>query len=475
MKIFKSIKSNYDFPAVITKEKTYSYREIDELSGRFAFSLKDKIQSHEYIPLLAGHDINFILSVLALWKLNAVPVPINSRLSDEEKITLIKFTSSSSVINLNDKPLDDLLLRNQIQSINKIRFSEKEISADEIAEEETGVVIFTSGTTGKPKGVELSFNNLFSSFETGNKILHQTKDDRWLASLPFYHIGGFQIFVRAFLSGASVVISSSLKTENIAESIAEFHPALASFVTMQLKRLIEAGVNPNKIKTALIGGGFIEEKLIKEAYKKGWNCVKVYGSSETASFITALTREDFEIEPGSAGRPLPPNEIKILDESGNELLPNNSGEIAVKSPAVMKSYLYDEEETKKKFQNDFYLTGDIGYLNEDGFLFIEARRTDLIISGGENINPFEVEAAIIQHPKIKEACVVGIEDKDWGHIAAAAIVSEKDLDEDELRNYLKEKIASYKIPKRIIFIDELPKTSLGKVKREEVRKSLSEK
>jgi acyl-CoA synthetase (AMP-forming)/AMP-acid ligase II len=195
---------------------------------------------------------------------------------------------------------------------------------------------------------------------------------------------------------------------------------------------------------------------------------KVYGSSETSSFVTMIEAKDILRKITSSGKILQKNEIFILSESGQKLPAGKSGEIAVKSDSVMKGYINNEKETSNKSKNGMYLSGDIGYLDEEGYLFVEARRNDLIVSGGENINPAEVQNAIFENPDIKDCYVFGLEDKTWGHIAVAVVVKSSEID-IKLKEFLKTKIAGYKIPKKIIYVKQIPKTSLGKIEKGKVR------
>lgn len=337
----------------------------------------------------------------------------------------------------------------------------------------TAVIIFTSGSTGKPKGVMLSFKNLFASAVNGNGAINYELNDKWLASLPFYHIGGFSIIVRALLFGNSVVIPP-LKIKDLVFSLNNFNPSLISFVSAQIQRLIGLNYHPStKIKDVLLGGGFIDEDLCRSALQKGWPVSRVYGSSETSSFIAYVGKENLINKTKSSGKALSKNQILILDEKGNKLKVNQSGEIVVKSDAVMKGYLFNQEETKVKLSDGFYYTGDIGYIDEEGYLFVEARRSDLIITGGENVNPIEVEKHLNNIKEISESCVFPFEDTEWGQKISAAVVINKKISEEKIKEILKKKIASYKIPKLFFFVDNLPKTSLDKIKRQEIKEKFN--
>jgi O-succinylbenzoic acid--CoA ligase len=469
---------------IITSEETFNYHSIIQSCSHRAVLLKDLgVEKNSIVPILCNHSLDFIVSVFSLWMLEAIPVPINIKLSLSEVEDQIRFLKCRNIIT--DNSFKNKLNLTGINEIN-IGSIEPESESSKINftydESRTAVILFTSGSSGKPKAVELSFSNLISSAKIGNEYLKQTPDDHWLASLPFYHIGGFSIIFRALMFGTGIILPADLKTKSLHSCILRkesfgqsFSPSLISLVSIQIQQLIETKIKPSdKLRHVLLGGGSLDSNLMNEALSKGWNVSKVYGSTETASFVTVLSPKEFKLKPESAGKPIPPNEIFIVDENGNDLQANTEGEIAVKSPAVMKGYGNDETATKQKLKNGLYFTGDFGYKDEDGYLYVINRRSDLIVTGGENVNPVEVENIILSFPKVNEVCVFGIDDIKWGQKIVAAIVSESSqkFNLDELKDFLEHKIAPFKIPKEIFFVDELPKTELGKVRLTDVKNLL---
>ena len=458
-----------DVDAIRTTKRILDYSALRDVVAHTAFQLKELgIAPDDKTAVLYNHNADFIIRILALWQIGAVPVPVSTRFTEPEIDELLENTDCNSIII--DEDLSHLKLNSQkLQVSNDAKPKERFLTEEELNPEKTAVIIFTSGSSGKAKGVELSFNSLLQSAKIGNQLLNQTSGDRWLASLPFYHIGGFSIISRALVFSASIDIPDSLNTEGLTASLDEFHPTLISLVPTQLKRLIENSVNPDKeLRYTLLGGGHVDNKLFSSAMYDGWNPVKVYGATETSSFVTALTADEWLDKPKSAGKPLKPNLIKIVSESRFPLNAGDVGEIAIYSPALMKGYYNNESETEEKLEDGFYFSGDVGYLDADGYLFIEAKRTDLIISGGENVNPLEVEKAITEHPDIDDAVVFPVKDEEWGELVAAAIVMKENSDKidlETLENFLKKEIAGYKIPKKIFFENELPKSDLGKVLR----------
>ncbi len=433
------------------------------------------IKEGDNVAILSDNNPDFILITFSLWKLKAVPVPINIKLLSGEIEEQIAFADCKFV--LINKNLQIKITKHTSRIIHfPFKYNAAITAANKkYNKKETALLMFTSGSSGKSKAVILTFENLMESFRIGNQILNQNENDRWLASLPFYHIGGFSIFIRTYLAGASVIIPDSLKIEDIIIAIKSYKPSLASFVSAQLQELIKNNIKPNKeLRNILIGGGFTSEELSLKAVKKGWKITKVYGSTEVSSFVSAITYNEIINRPGSSGKALYPNKISIVNEN-KEIMPGNVlGEVIVKSPAVTKGYYKNPEETLSKLINKFYYTGDIGFKDKDGYLFIEARRNDLIVSGGENILPKEVESVILTHPFVKDVFIFGIEHNKWGQEVSAAIVLRKDkkIVPSELKIFLKNKLPSYKIPRKIFFINEIPRSTLGKVQKEKLLNSL---
>lgn len=446
--------------AIRTDSESITYKHLFELSDKISRSINSILLTEQkYVPVLSSNSSEFIIITIALWNSGLVPVPLNIRWTEKE-ISDVIFNNNFEIILFEGEFSDRL----SSLSINKLSFDDLfNINSESFQKRfnDEAVVIFTSGSSAQPKGVVHTFDSLVNSILNGSKILNQNIGDRWLASLPFYHIGGFQIICRALSSGCEIIIPTDLRIESIKKSINKFKPTHISLVAAQLKRLIEENTLPAQtLKMSLIGGGFSEDNLLLEAARKGWNPVRVYGSTETASFVTAAKAEEIISKPDTAGRAVENVKIKISSE----------GEIHISTKSLFKNYLNDEKARDEKIENDFFHSGDLGKIDADEYLFVEARRTDLIVSGGENINPIEVENALLKIPYIKEACVFPIQDEHWGQIAAAALVTDGIIDEEYLKNELKKNLAAFKIPKKFFFIDRLPKTSLGKIERDKIRK-----
>ncbi|MCX6151713.1 MAG: o-succinylbenzoate--CoA ligase [Ignavibacteriales bacterium] len=464
-------------PVIYFDNVVISYREFEErilIATNKLISLG--INQGTHVTLISENNLDSITILFSLWNISAVPIPLNIRLIDDELDNLIIHSESEFILvhqNLKKR------LTNNSASIRKIIFPLSEDYNNEIPfcensfkENNTALIIYTSGTTNLAKGVMLSFHNLISSALTSSSHFNFQNNDKWLVSLPLYHIGGIQILFRAIIFGSSVIIPKSLKTEDLINAIVEFKPTQISLVPTTLNRLIEKNISPySELRNVFLGGGPSDEILLKRAIELGWNVIKVYGSTETSSMVTSVCINENPEKINSSGKSLGSNIIKIVDDKNNRLPQNQTGEIVVCGNSVMQGYWNDPEETNKRSINNEYFTSDIGYLDSDGYLYIDSRRDDIIISGGENINPTEIEQEIFKYPNVREVCVVGLKDNEWGQIVAAAIVPitpEKILSADLLK-FLKCKLAGFKLPKQFLVLQQLPKTQLGKIKREEVR------
>ena len=459
--------------AIITSSLIYTYEQLrQKVLTNASYLKKHNISSGDRIGIIGQNEIDYVINVLALWQLSAVPVPINWGMNESEIDKQLNLANCKSVLVQKDiKQKLRSTTSNQIEypfdiDIDGALFIREKFSANDPA-----VIIFTSGSTNQSKGIILSFNSLYNSGINSNQLLRYSRSDRWLASLPFYHIGGFSIITRALIFGIPLIIPDSLSTKDLDASLKKLQPTFISLVAAQLKKLVDDGISPNpELKNCLIGGGFSNQELLMKAYDLGWPINTVYGSTETSSFVTALLKDETIIKPNSVGRAVPTNQIQITNENGDELKPFEIGEIAIRSNSLMLGYL-DTTETDEVIKNGSYYTGDIGYLDEDGYLFIEGRKNYLISTGGENVNPVEVENALNCHPLIEEAAVFPLKDKVWGEIVAASIVLKNEkqiLNEYEIKEFLKGRISGFKIPKKIFIEDQLPKTELGKTQKDKL-------
>jgi len=464
MDVFDKIFQN-DSLTIIFKDKTIGCGELKKKVLAAAYYLIEKnIKENERVVILGNNSSDFVILILALWKIGAVPVPLNSNFTAIELQNLIELITPKTV--LIDKTLNKTpQIENQSRIDYPFEFSE--VGSTQIFKpfsnlDRTALIIFTSGSSGKPKGAKLSFNNLIKSAEAQNNFLELGQEDKYLASLPFYHIGGFSIITRTLLSGGVIIIPDSFKIETTIDEITKYQPKSVSLVPTQLKRMIERDfMPPNSLKNVLLGGSYLDNKLISEAIKNGWKIIKVYGSTETCSFITAKIINSEKDISNSLGKVIGKNEIKIM-----------YGRIAVKGESIMQGYL---NQPANFTDEGFFITEDYGRINTNYELLIDGRREDIIISGGKNISVTEIENIIIEFDKIEDAVVIGLKDDEWTEIVAVvAVPFENEIFPlADLNNFLSKKIAGFKLPKKLFFVDEIPRNEMGKVMRRELLKIIN--
>ncbi len=446
-------RENPDAPAIITGTSELTFRRLYDKAQRLAASLSEQgVTAGSHVALVSHNSKKYVLLIHALMLLRAVIVPINIRLTDEEISKQIAFADCSHVF-AGDK-------------IDKLNAGKNHPSKDTI------LLMFTSGTSGDPKCVELTYENVFYS-AVGTKLrLQITGQDSWLLSLPLYHIGGFSIIIRSVIFGIPVVIPSSLDVVDIIAAIGDYNPTVLSLVPTMMKRLIEHGAQPgDSHKAVLLGGGPVPESLLERCTGSGWKIAATYGSTETSSQIATRNPIDSK-NPGSAGQQMPFNRIRVIDPAGNEVSPGTEGEITVQSPSLMKGYYKRRDLTDTVIRDEWYYTGDYGYCTGDNYLYVVSRRSDLIVSGGENVNPLEVEEVLRGHSAIRDVCVFPYADIEWGEVVAAVVVTgDDDLTTDVITGFLAGKLSSYKIPKKIFFTESLPYSEHGKLNRSAIRKA----
>ncbi|PCR90127.1 class I adenylate-forming enzyme family protein [Natrinema ejinorense] len=348
--------------------------------------------------------------------------------------------------------------------------------ATTLERDRTHLLMFTSGTSGEPKAVRLTVGNLVASATASAFRLGVLPDDRWLCCLPMYHMGGLAPIVRSTLYGTTAVIQRAFDPRETARVIDEYDITGVSLVPTMCKRLLEAGWEPpESLRFALLGGAPASRELLERCRERGVPAHPTYGMTETASQIATATPAETATHEGTVGRPLSGTDVTVVDEEGTVLGPGEQGELVVSGPTVTPGYL-DGDRTDAAFGDHGLHTGDVGYRDEGGRLWVLNRRSDRIVTGGENVDPGEVVAALRVHPAVDDAAVVGLSDPEWGERVAALVVPEAgaagSLEPASLLAHCDERLAGFKRPKTIGFCDALPRTASGTVDREAVRERL---
>ena len=343
-------------------------------------------------------------------------------------------------------------------------------------DDEPLLVCYTSGSTGKPKGVLLTQRAIAANAESSAAMHDMTADDRILTTLPLFHVGGLNNQTTPALRvGATVVLHPRSDVEPTFDAIERERITLTVLVPAQLEAMMAhprwTSADLSSLRMITTGSTVVSEKLIRDVHARGIPMAQVYGATETCPIAAYQRRED-AARVGSAGRPAKGCELRIVDDYARDVAPGASGEILVRGTNVMRGYWNDRAATDAALVDGWFHTGDVGHFDADGFLWVDGRKKDMIISGSENIYPAEIENVLIESPDIAEASVVGRPDERWGEVVVAVVVRHpgSTIDAGGVLALLEGRIARFKHPKDVVFADALPKTALGKVRKEEVRR-----
>ena len=449
---------------------------LDEATDRVAAGLQASgIAPGDRVALLAEPSFETLAVLVGIGRAGAVAVPLSTRLVQREIVRGLAETTPALLVHDPDHAIPGgghgvpaLLLADLAARSEGV--ARRSVDVDPAA---PALVVLTSGTTGRPKAAVLSHAALAASAAAWSEALPPASG--WLLCLGLAHVAGLGVAWRALGSGVPVHLASSEPASLGAALSGPEAPSHVSLVPAQLGRLLDAAADappPPSLRAVLLGGAPIPADLVRRANAAGWPVVPTYGLTEAGSGVTAMPADEAGQLPGSSGRPLPGVAVRIAEPG-----PDGVGEIQVRTPAAFSGYLGAAAETAAAFTGDGWLrTGDLGRLDASARLFVVDRRDDLVISGGENVRPAEVEAVIAAHPAIADVGVSGRPDRSWGSIPVAGIVLRRgvpDPGDDALRTWCAERVAAFKVPAAFVRLDALPRTSAGKLRRAELRDRLT--
>ena len=359
-------------------------------------------------------------------------------------------------------------------------------------EDDTTIIMFTSGTTGTPKGVMLSHNS-FSSYILSNVApVDPDVDERNILTVPLYHIAGIQSMMAAVYGGRTIVIQRQFEPADWMRLVQEEKANRAMMVPTMLKMLLDhpdfTKYDLSSLEVITYGAAPMPVEVIKQAIQKlpGTRFINAFGQTETASTITMLPPEAHDITSGtpeemeiklkrlsSIGKPLDDVEVRIVDEDGNDVQQGEVGEIIARGQRLMKGYWNREDATRETLRNGWLYTGDLGYFDDEDYIFLAGRAKDFIKRAGEMISPEEVEQVLQSHPAVDEVAIIGVPDVDWGERVMAVVVTRRgqEVAGEELIEYCHQRLASYKRPESVVFVSELPRNPMGKVVKRQLRES----
>jgi o-succinylbenzoate---CoA ligase len=463
----------------------WTFAELDRHATRLARRLaRAGVQPRQNVVAMVGNGLPFVALVHALARLGAVLVPLNLRLTPAEMRWQIQDAQATAI--LYDVARADLAIQiaGDLPVIDlDLAFYDAMAQTEDDAEiplratidlAATQAIIYTSGTTGQPKGAIITFGMQWWN-ATGSALnLGHDPSDRWLAVLPFFHIGGLTILWRSVILGIGVVVHERFDAAAVNRSLWEDEVTIISVVAVMAQRMLDDlgdGAWPQRLRCLLLGGGPAPLPLLQACAARHVPVVQTYGMTESCSQAATLAPADALRKLGSAGRPLLPVRLRIVTESGDDAAPGEAGEIWLAGPTITPGYFNRPDATARAFRDGWFATGDLGMLDSEGFLTVLDRRADLIVSGGENIYPAEIEAALLAHPAVAEAGVTGVPDATWGQVPIAFVHlrGEAIVTSDDLLAFLTERLARYKLPRAIVVVpDPLPRNAAGKLLRREL-------
>ena len=478
-----------------------SFRQLDLGSNRVANALlRDGGTPGARVALYVKDSDRTVEAMLGLAKARVVAVPINWRLKAAEVAFVLRHSEANLLLAdaellpsirgiLADAPHVRKVVVLSGPAVGDESYAEWLTSADTTdpllptTPDDVVVQMYTSGTTGRPKGVQLAHRTFFAvvanMLRAGDPWIGWNPEDITLHCVPLYHIGGLWWAITCLAAGGRLVMMDTFAPERALALIAGHRVTKAGFVPAMLHMLLAhpacARTDFSSLRYIVYGGSPIATDLLQAAMKTfGCRFAQIYGLTETGNTAVCLRPEDHH---GSlkrltaAGRPYPGVSLRIVDQAHNLVAPEQTGEILVHSPATMVAYWKDEEATRKMLTDGWIHTGDAGYLDRDGYLYVCDRITDMIICGSENVYPAEVESALCEHEAVAEAAVIGVPHDQWGEAIAALVVLKPGhrCSAAQLLVRVRQRLADYKVPHRIEFVNQLPRNASGKVLKTELR------
>ncbi len=494
---------------VVYEDTAISYAEFYEVVGRYAAALRaDGVGPNDRVAYAGHNSLNFLLTYFAAVWIGAAFMPLNFRLAgpeirpvllDSRPDVLVAEPEQAEVI---DEFIDHLSVRHALlidddpnipeapslsaawRSYREFRSAQRKIPPHVPRYEfDLAALLYTSGTTGKSKGVMLTHGNLWWGQMNVDSVIDTRFGDISLAVAPLFHIGGFNAFtIRVVTRGGTVVIRRQFDPAQALDDLVAHRvnsmflvPAMLATIARQ-EGFDDADLS--ELRSTTVAGSPVPPALIELYAKKGVLLQQAWGLTETAPFATQLESAMTTAKLGSCGVPMPYGGVKIVDADTLQDVaePGQTGEMWVRGPNVSVGYWNNPEATAATFTPDgWFRTGDIGYVDEDGYFFIVDRLKDMIISGGENIYPAEIENALSAHPRVIDVAVVGVPSEKWGEAVCAVVAFDgTPLSIEELREYLSTRIARYKMPSQLISVDTVLRNTAGKLDKIRIRQQIAD-
>ncbi len=480
--------------------RIFTYAEFDQAVNRSGRRLAAAgVSKGDAVSLLLPNSAEYIIAYFACWKLGAVAGPVNSLLKADEVAFVISDSEAKAVLVHSDFLPTIERIRNELPNLQAvIEFDDEAAATMEFAEEvgprpapfnepritsdDDAIIIYTSGTTGKPKGCLLTHGNLISNARQISEWLRFTRDDRLLTIMPLFHMNAVSVTtMSALYAGGSTVVSPKFSASRFWQIISDYQITSFGSVATMLSMLlttypdgVPGGLKSDQLRFAMCGSAPVPTEVLQR-FEETFNCLVIegYGLSESTCRST-FNPPDERRRAGSCGMAIG-NEMMVVDDEDREVADGALGEIVLRGENVLKGYYKNPAENETAFRNGWFHTGDVGYRDAEGFFYIVDRKSDMIIRGGENIYPREIDEVLYQHPAVAAAATVGVPDPLYGEEVAAFVVLKGGMkaSDDELVVYCRERLADYKCPKTIRFIAEIPKGPTGKLLKRELARLYS--
>ncbi|MCL1699468.1 class I adenylate-forming enzyme family protein [Lysinibacillus sp. Bpr_S20] len=499
--IYKANEKMLDKEVCFDGSNRKTYAELFEDVERLAGALQAMgVQKGDHIAVSLPNWYEFYIVFLAIVKSGATIVPFNTAYKIDEIHYILQnsrakafFTTAENARKLESvkqsfQTLEHIVLVRETDqeklTLEKLLHQELSFIKPNIepSEDDVAIILYTSGTTGAPKGAMLTHSNVLYNAVAMKNALRVTSLDVVLIPVPLFHVFGIVAgSLVTLIASARIVLMEKYNAQEalhlIETELVTIHHGVPTMFILELNHPNFVNYNLTSLRTGIIAAAPCPVEIIQQIlYKMHCNILVAYGLSETSPAVTVSDWEDSDIQRSeTVGLVIKGTELRIVDDKRNELPRNNVGEIAVKGPGVMKGYFNDLQRTKEVLTEDgWFYTGDLATLDEEGYVRIIGRKKEMIIRGGYNIYPREIEEIFYQHPAVLEVAVVGLPDTVLGEVVCAAILvkDKATVQEEELLNFVQENVATYKCPTKIVILDEFPVTASGKIQKVELQKKL---
>jgi len=489
-----TVKKHSDRTAVVEGDRRSTYRDLDLIVRDLSsFLTSQGIEKGDRVAVFLPNSVEFVASFFSIASLGAISVPINNAYKEEEVKFYISH-SSAKLLLTEDKltPLAEKAALDTGATVVAIKGdktdwlypdsntaspagalikpSVREIKFTILPTEDEAIYLYSTGSTGKPKRVSRTHFNLIALADNHTQTVGWTEEDRILFTVPISHTYGFGNFISAVKAGACLYVLSEFNRNKVIdliekESITVF-PAVPFMLNVLAETFLPKPRDFSSLKLVISAGAPLSKEIFHKFHDKfGIYPRQLYGSTETGVISINLSN-NIKDKHDSVGRPVKNVEVRILKEDGSPAKVNETGEITVRSPSMTSGYYGLPEETEKAFRNGFYFTGDLGRIDEEGYIYITGRRKLFINIGGNKVDPQEVENVLLRHPQVREAVVIGIKDDKGEELVKAIIVATDKIEAKDIYEFCRGRISDFKIPRIIEFRQEIPKSPTGKVLRE---------